>query len=193
MQTSTLELRATHPAPLLRHSRSVIPISPETIRMWRSIADKSFEALYRALDPSVVGMMPPLGQRVGGLPDSLPLSAADPLYGIVSQSTREFQRRRSVPLTFFSALAPQHAGCRLSAIDFTNTVPDAFPGFAFGFPANTVMPGAFLPSTPRRFPSRASWPCLPSRILACSPRGFVAIDPFSKLDGAEGMRPLEHA
>ncbi len=36
------------------------------------------------------GMMPPLGQGVGGPPDSLTLSAAAEPDGIVSHSTREF-------------------------------------------------------------------------------------------------------
>ena len=126
-----------------------------------------------SLTPGLVGMASPLSPI-----DGLPMPGGDSLDDLVSQNTREFQRRASVPHPFSGALSPQDTGRRMSAIDFTASTPDAFPGFSYGFPTTAAFSQPGLMAMPGQSPFGALSP------------GAVGMEAFPGLDmGAMGADP----
>lgn len=71
---------------------------------------------------------------------AMPLAGGDSLDDIVSENSREFQRRRSVPQPYPDPLAPQNVDRRMSMMDF-DSVGDSLQGFSFGFPNSGALPG----------------------------------------------------
>jgi PAS domain S-box-containing protein len=74
----------------------------------------------------------------------MPLAREESLDDIVSQNTREFQRRRSIPQPFSDSLLSQDVHRRMSMMGF-GSVADALQGFSFGFPDSAALAGTSGP------------------------------------------------